>query len=349
LAVLPRLEAYTGIPYPFAKLDHLAIPASDFSAVENPGLITYRFPELLVAPDGETPRKIRSIRALQAHEIAHQWFGNLVTQADWRDVWLSEGIATWLEHKVMDEDQPVERARLDAIVSREWMMQTDAKPRARPVRVAVDSRSQAATIYHGTVYSKGASILMMLERWLGEDRFRDGLRAYLDTHRFSTATTDDLARALRQASGIDVAPVMHAFLDTSGVPEVRGEIRCDRTAGAVLHIEQTGSAAVPVCWRAEGSTGSCAVLDQPSRDVDLPACSTWLYLNAGGAGYYRTAFTTAQVAALPLDELSAAERLTLVYDLRARKSDRAASRGVLTKLASDSDPQVAAVARDALK
>jgi cytosol alanyl aminopeptidase len=137
--ILPRLEAYTGIPYPFGKLDHLALPEGAFGAVENPGLITYRARNLLLALNQESPSQTRPIRALQAHEIGHQWFGNLVTQATWDDVWLSEGFATWIASKMMDQEQPPERAHLSSIVARERLMAIDNPARARPVRVAVNS------------------------------------------------------------------------------------------------------------------------------------------------------------------------------------------------------------------
>jgi hypothetical protein len=148
VTVLPRLEAYTGIPYAFGKLDHVGIPESNFSAVENPGLISYRFPSLLIPPEGESPRRLRALRDLEAHEIAHQWFGNLVTQADWRDVWLSEGFATWLGYKVMDQEQPLERARVTTIAARERIMQEDASARARPVRLAMETRAATEDTYN---------------------------------------------------------------------------------------------------------------------------------------------------------------------------------------------------------
>ena len=118
-AILPRLEAYTGIPYAFGKLDHLALPAGAFGAVENPGLITYRVRNLLAPPNQETAVFTGALRALEAHEIGHQWFGNLVTQASWDDVWLSEGFATWISAKMMDQEQPPERVHLAAIAARE--------------------------------------------------------------------------------------------------------------------------------------------------------------------------------------------------------------------------------------
>src|SRR5690242_3046081 len=159
--ILPRLEAYTGIPYAFGKLDHLALPEGAFGAVENPGLITYRVRNLLVPPNQETSAATRAIRALEAHEIGHQWFGNLVTQASWEDVWLSEGFATWISSKMMDQEQPPDRAHVDAIVARERMMAADNPARSRPVRVAINSRETARDVYNRVVYDKGAAILLM--------------------------------------------------------------------------------------------------------------------------------------------------------------------------------------------
>ena len=161
---------------------------------------------------------------MQAHEIGHQWFGNLVTQASWDDVWLSEGFATWISAKMMDQEQPPERVHLAAIAARERMMAVDNPARSRPVRVAVNSRETARDVYNRVVYDKGAAILLMLEGWLGEDRFRDGLRAYLNEHRFGNATTDDLVAALRAASGKDPSRVLNTFLNTTGVPELRGQV-----------------------------------------------------------------------------------------------------------------------------
>jgi len=344
-AILRPLEAYTGIPYAFGKLDHLALPAGTFGAVENPGLITYRTRNLLVSPHQETAAFTRALRALQAHEIGHQWFGNLVTQASWDDVWLSEGFATWISNKIMDQEQPPERVHMGAITARERMMAVDDPAHSRPVRVAVNSREAARDVYNRIVYEKGAAILLMLEGWLGEDRFRDGLRAYLNDHRFGNATTEDLATALRAASGSDPSRVMNTFLSTTGVPEVRGELLCDRDSAPRLRVTKSSPGSVPVCWRADRVASSCTVLEGPSTEIALPtgtACPAWFYLNSGGTGYYRTHWAQAPFRALP--ELSSAERLTLVYDLRASKNASG-----LERLASDADPDIASAAKEALK
>lgn len=292
--VLPRLEAYTGIPYPYAKLDHVAVPKLAFGATENPGLIMYRLDGLLVPPANTAPRKLRSVRAVEAHELAHQWFGDLVTQTTWEDVWLSEGFATWLSQKVMSEEDAPERQGVDAILSRDRIMRADAGPKTHPVRLPMHDREEMQSVYNQFAYQKGAAVLLMLENWLGEKVFRNGLRAYLRQHRFGDATTADLAAALREASGTDPSAVMHSFLDQSGVPAVRAEVRCDGSKAPAILFEQTNSTkswAVPVCWRADDSPVSCFVLDTPRREVALASgskCPAVLDPNAGGSGYYRT-------------------------------------------------------------
>jgi alanyl aminopeptidase len=349
VAVLPRLEEYTGIPYPFGKLDHLALADGAFGAVENPGLITYLARELLMLPGTDTNPRTRALRLLEAHEIGHQWFGDMVTQSSWADVWLSEGFATWISEKAMDQEERPERAHISLMAARERIMRTDDSPRTRPVRVQPGDREGTKDIYNRFVYDKGAAVLLMLEGWLGEDKMRDGVRAYLRDHPFRNATTMDLAAELKLASGVDPSAVMHSFLDVSGLPRVSVQVEC--APAPRLRIRQTGATAIPVCYRGEGLARSCAVLDGPTRDVDLPkgsACPAWIEPNAGATGYYRTTWTLEQLAALPLAQLSPAERLTLAYDLAAQPTNRAAARSSLTKLTSDSEPEVAKAAQDAL-
>ena len=197
--LLPKLEAYTGIPYPFAKLDHLALADAGFAAVENPGLIVYLAKELLIAPGTENRENTRAVRFLEAHEMGHQWFGDMVTQADWNDVWLSEAFATWISEKMMDQEEVAARAHLSAIATRERIMGVDASAKTHPVRVDVNSREDSLSIYNRVAYDKGASVLLMLEGWLGEEKFRDALRSYLRDHRYGNASTRDLGDELKRA------------------------------------------------------------------------------------------------------------------------------------------------------
>jgi alanyl aminopeptidase len=335
--VLPRLEAYTGIPYPYGKLDHVAVPEFKFGAVENVGMITYKSTALLLQPADDEAQKSRRIRALQAHEMGHQWFGDMVTQATWDDVWLSEGFATWFSAKVMDQEQPESRKLLASVAARERIMATDAGPKTRPVRLEMHSRKDTEGVYSQIVYQKGAAILVMLDGWLGEDRVREGLHQYLLAHKFGNATTADLESALAGSK-----PVLDSFLNQTGIPSIR--VKC---SDARLSIDQTNTTHrwnVPVCWRGDGVAATCTVLDSHA-DVPVKSCPAWIYLNASGRGYYRTEFTASQLAALDLEKLTAAERLTLIYDLRASKN---ITSPLLTKLESDPEPEIAKAATDVM-
>jgi alanyl aminopeptidase len=333
--VLPRLEAYTGIPYPFGKLDHLAVPEFPFGATENPGLIVYKNQALLAAPAEDTPEKARAIRGLQAHEVGHQWFGDLVTQASWDDVWLSEGFATWIAAKMMDEEQPATRLHVSSVAARERIMAMDESARTRPVRLTMNSRHDTENVYSQFVYQKGAALLWMLEGWLGENRVHEGLRQYLKKFSFSNATTADLEQSL----GAAAAPVMDVFLNHTGVPSVRGEC----SDGAVT-IHASASTPIPVCVRGDGVAKTCSVVDAEDHAIALHrACPSWIEFNSGASGYYRTEWSAAELNALDLNKLSAPERLMLVYDLRAAHSDSA----LLKKLADDPEPEIVrAVAGD---
>jgi alanyl aminopeptidase len=353
--ILPRLEKYTGLPYPWEKLDHIALPAGAFGATENPGLITYRSRGLLIAPGSEDPERLWSLRSVQAHEIGHQWFGNLVTQATWGDVWLSEGFATWLAAKMMDQGEPEARQHLNAVVARERIMAVDAGPKTRPVRLTMETRADMKAVYSQIVYQKGAAILLMLENFLGEDRFHKGLQAYLKAHALANATTDDFTAALAGATNTDLTPVVHSFLDQTGVPTLRGTVECSPGKTPDIVVEQIASStqwSIPVCWRADGVDATCTLLESARQEIALPrnsACPAWILVNAGGAGYYRTAWTAAQVDGIAgvLDRLSASERLTLLYDLAALPAKDFAQ-PVFRKLLFDPEPEIVHAARIAL-
>ena len=360
--ILPRLEKYMGLSYPYTKLYHIALPAAAFGATENPGLITYQSRSLLVEPGAETPERLTAIRRLQTHEVSHQWFGNLVTQSTWEDVYLSEGFATWITAKLMDQEQPAARKRLSAVVARERIMATDAGPDTHPVRWAMKSRDdlygRGRGVYNQIAYQKGTAVILMLEGWLGEDPLQKGLQQYLKAHAYGNAATDDVATALRDSSGTNPKTVMHSFLDQTGIPDLHFETRCDSGKPPRLLLEQTNSShawTIPVCWTAAGMKPTCTVVEAGQREVAMTnsaGCPAWVYPNAGGTGYYRTEWTAAQLAALAadgLDKLSAPERLTLAYDVRAQQKaghlSDAAAQPILERLASDHEPEIANAAK----
>jgi alanyl aminopeptidase len=255
----------------------------------------------------------------------------------------------------MDHFEPAARRRLGAVIARERIMEADAGERAMPVRRRLQSRAEMESVYNRFVYQKGAAVLLMLEAWLGDEPFRDGLRAYLHRHRFGTATTADLAATLRSATSTDVSGVLKSFLDDTGVPSLRVRTMCD-DSGKRLLVEQSGSKlwSAPLCWKTDQTARSCAVIGKRLQEVELGAtkdCPAWVFPNAGGTGYYRTVWEPSQLVALRMDQLTAAERLTLTYDLRALKRAgriEAPGQRLLMELAADAEPAISAAAKAAL-
>jgi alanyl aminopeptidase len=328
--LLPRIETYTGIAYPFEKLDHLAALGSFFGATEYPGLITYQDDILLPAP---APDRLDRLRRVMTHELAHQWFGNLVTMSAWRDVWLSEGFATWMAAKFAGGD-------FSRIFDRVQIMAADR----RPVRVDPRSRRQMRDVYNRIVYEKGAATLAMVEHWIGEAPFRAGIRSYLAEHRFGVAATQDFVRAVSHAAGRDLGPVFDSFLDRAGFPEVTARIRCSPHPEPRVALEQTGAAIwrLPVCVKAEGANLQCVEMEGRQKEIALTGtgrCPAWVLPNAGGAGYYRTPVSPGQFAALwSASDLTPAERLGLVLDAPRIPLP------LLGKIAQDSEPAIAIAA-----
>ena len=348
-AFVKIMEDYFAQPYPFSKLDLLAVPEFAAGAMENPGLITFRDEALLLAPQASTSAR-RRVAGIVAHELAHQWFGNLVTMKWWNDLWLNEGFATWMADKVVDVWQPSFGARVESLSSKAWVMETDALASARAVRQPINSTSEALEAFDGITYVKGASILTMLESHVGEDAFRAGVRAYLAAHARGSATADDLFAELdRAAPDKPVSKLAATFLDRAGLPLVRASaITCDGAAGASVQLTQrryvragaqagagsSGAGAgidasapwsIPVCLMYSAAKGApkttCTMLDGPSATVPLPgaACKQgWVYPNASEAGYYRwvvpDAMFTQLAAAAGKGQLAVAQRLGLIND-----------------------------------
>jgi alanyl aminopeptidase len=344
--IVARLEQYTGIPYPWDKLDHMAVLDLPFGGTENAGLITYRDGVLIAPPDRDTPEWERSMRELMAHELSHQWFGNLVTQAWWDDVWLSEGFATWVGVQVSDMELPLFERGLAITRVRDVAMASDS-PEKRPVRFEMHSRKETEDVYNNIIYVKGAAVLEMLEDWLGSEPFRRSVHRYLTDHQFGNATTADLARAIEQESGVNAGPVLFSFLDRPGTPLFRFSLTSDKTASK-LEIEQGNPPwTAPLCFHAQGNGRRCDVVSTSHTELRLPGAPAWMWPNAYGSGYYRSLLTSALLEDLignGYNQLTAPERLALasdVEDLTNRGNLRAADvMRILQRLAGDREPLV---------
>jgi len=324
------LGEYFDRPYPYPKLDLAAVPEFGYGAMENPGLITFREDKILLDPATASTSARRTMAEIVAHEVAHHWFGDLVTMAWWDDLWLNEGFATWMEAKIVDKWRPSMEARLEALAWKGQVMEEDALESARAVRQPVASTGEAYEAFDGITYGKGAAVIDMLEGWIGEDLFRDGVRAYIKAHEHGSATSNDLFKALRDASGKEVLPVASTFLDQPGVPLVRADLTCPKGNAPVVKLTQSryrakpGAAPaeggplwkIPICVAYEGAAGgapTCKLMEGRSDELTLVApggankagakaapvrCPKWIYPNASEAGYYRFALPKAQLSAL---------------------------------------------------
>src|SRR5262249_44021526 len=215
------LVDYFARPYPYSKLDLVAVPEFGFGAMENAGLISFREDLILLDAKSAGAEARRAMATNVAHEISHHWFGNLVTMPWWDDLWLNEGFATWMEGKIVDAWKPGMDIRLEQLKARNAAMGVDALESARAVRQPVSSTGEAEEAFDGITYDKGAAVLGMIEAWLGPDVFREGVRSYVKSHSFATATAADLFDALGKASKKEVGPIASTFLDQPGVPLVR--------------------------------------------------------------------------------------------------------------------------------
>ena len=327
--LLPREEAYTGIAYPWDKLDHIAVLDLPFGATENPGLITYRDSQLLAPIAKDTPARVRAMRATMAHEMAHQWFGNLVTQAWWDDTWLAEGFATWMAAKITDMDLPEDQRGLAMVQARDRIMATDAK-RKRPVRLEMHSRPEMEAVYDGLVYQKGAATLKMVEDWVGADAFQRGIRAYLHDHAMRNATTAELEQNLKESTGVNVGPVMDEMLNRVGFPVIRFKLETGKLVLDQDHADKGGPWTIPVCFHLEETERRCDVVSTDHAEVPVAGAATamqgrrgpqtWIWTNAYGSGYYRSVLDGGMLDAVTgrgyLD-LSEPERLSLLLDVKA--------------------------------
>ncbi|MDP3274350.1 MAG: M1 family metallopeptidase [Deltaproteobacteria bacterium] len=307
------LSRYFNRAYPYEKLDIVGVPEFGAGAMENPGLITFREEMLLFDPARAAASTRRSVAGIIAHELAHQWFGNLVTMRWWDDLWLNEGFATWAATRVMDTWQPTLGSHIESIRGRGWAMEQDALPSARIVRQPVRSTSEAEEAFDGITYVKGASFLRMIEASLGEEPFRRGVQRYMQAHAWQNATAQDLFTALSAEGSLDVAAVAHSFLDRRGVPVVQMSIDCTAGGPPTVSVTQrewlaVGGVAqpsspwlIPLCFRYEQSpqpVTQCTLLSQAQTSVPLRTdaqpnvrCPRWIHPNFDESAYVRYALT----------------------------------------------------------
>ena len=330
--------------------------------MENPGAVTFREWLLLLDGDDAPTDQKRAFAYVMAHELAHQWFGNLVTMPWWDDIWLNEAFATWMGHRAVEMWDPSYQAGVRQLEGVYQAMGADSLLSARQIRQPVDDEDGIHSAFDFITYRKGGGVLGMFERWMGPDVFRDGLRAYMKKHRHGSATAGDLMAAFSKAADKDVATPFNTFLMQPGLPNVHVTVSCESTPTVTLEqsrflpLGSKGDAAaqtwqVPVCLRlAQGKKRQeeCSVLTKRSTVVTLDACPDWVMPNAGGVGYYQWSADPEMLRALtgkPLGELSVQEKMSLAKAVRGMLArgviESEVALAVLEPLASDDHPSVA--------
>ena len=331
--ILGALEKYFGRPYPYAKLDLIAVPEFSAGAMENAGAVTYREEGLLIDPASSSAQQRYRLASTTAHELAHMWFGDLVTMEWWDDIWLNESFASWMGDKVTQQVFPGYAVPVRQLGGTQGAMVTDARLSTRPIRQAVDAMGDLDRMFDALSYQKGQAVLGMIEDWLGPEVFRRGVLGYLKAHEWKNATATDLWQALSSASSKDVAPVASSFLDQAGVPLVSLELE----AGGKVHLRQQRflnqgvESPRPVLWKIpitlKVSDGrqeftQRLLLDEAEKTVTLEKAGSpvWVHPNANERGYYRWSVPVPMRQAIATHAskgLEPRERVGFLYDLAA--------------------------------
>ena len=337
--LLGYFNEYFGIPYPLPKLDHIAIPDFAAGAMENWGAVTYRETALLVDPENSSAGTRQRVAEVVAHEMAHMWFGDLVTMEWWDDLWLNESFASWMGTKAVDWLFP------------EWEMWTqfvnmdtnralslDGLKNSHPIEQEVKNPAEVSQLFDAISYSKGGSVIRMLENFLGPEVFQGGLYRYLKGHEYGNARTQDLWAALEEESGLPVTNIMDSWVKQTGYPvlqvqaarseeEVQVSLSQERFVYDRLLGEEEPNPEVwrvPVTVSAPGASSASMVMEAKEAAVSLPAASPandWYKVNADQTGFYRVNYTNEDwqrlAPAIRSLELPATDRLGIQNDAYA--------------------------------
>lgn len=317
---------YFGVPYPLAKLDQIAIPNGFNGAMENWGGIVYNENTLLYDPKTSPERVKQMTFSVNAHEMAHQWFGNLVTMAWWDKLWLNEGFASWMAAKATEHFHPEWRPYLAGIGEREHVMNLDARRTTHPIQTPVETEAQAADAFDEITYEKGQAFLRMLEAYLGEDAFRKGIRAYMARYQYGNTTSADLWAALEQASGKPVGRLASDWTTQPGFPLIKVEQACEDGKRKVSLSQQQFRLDEPAIehrlWNVPLEVGTVngksmtLLLSGAGTKLMLPGCEGTLVLDPHSVGYFRIQYDRASFDALASQaaQLPDATRLRLLND-----------------------------------
>jgi aminopeptidase N len=309
--LLDYYDDYFGIKYPLPKLDLIAVPGGFGGAMENWGGITFFESRLLFDPSTNPDTARRGIFSVLAHEMAHQWFGDLVTMGWWDNLWLNEGFASWMQEKAAEHFYPQWQTWLNGYGQKQYAMALDARRTSHPIQQPVADHSEANAAFDGITYNKGQALIRMLENHLGEGPFRSGIRKYMAAHAYGNTTTADLWQALESAAGKPVTGIAASFTEQDGVPLIVAETSCsgdtqrmtlrqDRfviVPGPSSPASPPATVLPPRTWQVPISVGPLRATQQAehlllagSSDIAAGSCGEAVKVNLGDVGYYRTEY-----------------------------------------------------------
>ena len=355
--ILAALEDYFGSDYPFRKMDFVAVPEFAFGAMENPGLIAYRTDILLVGDEASGNQAAQVLNTI-AHEIAHIWYGDVVTMAWWDDLWLNEAFATWMANTILENVYPQYETVLN--LPQQGAFANDELTSSKPIRGVVRNNDEIFESV-GLNYSKGHALLRMLERYVGPEVWQRAIRKYVETYAWSNATEKDLWAIVSDESGIDVSSIAGDFLNQPGFAVIsvddQGRVRQERYVREGLKVEDmTWRLPLNVKYKADGEIRQTfMLLDKRRGELDVPRNADWVFPDAGGNGYYRWSTSEERFYNLvdDFEELSARERIALLDNTEALLNNGALTMAdylyVLERLLKDPHPLVFLPALEKLK
>jgi aminopeptidase N len=336
-------DKYYGIKYPFGKLDLIAIPDFEAGAMENAGAITFRDTALLLDDAHASIESKRGVASVIAHEIAHQWFGDLVTMKWWDDIWLNEGFATFMSAKPLKAWHPEWRNDLDEVGGTNGSLAGDSTRSTRPIRQKAETRNEINALFDGIAYGKTAAVLRMEENWVGEETFRDGIRAYLKKFSYGNAAAEDWWGTMTTATKQPFDAVMKTFVDQTGAPLLHASESCAADGTRTVTIAQermlpmsvppvAEAWTIPICAHEVGAAAAspCRMITKAAELFTAAACGRPLFLSRNGSGYFVTEYSPDMLAKLRahLAEMPPAELISfhgneslLVRSMREKVGD----------------------------
>ena len=330
-------DRYFGIKYPYGKLDLVGIPDFSAGAMENTGCITFREVLLLVDEQHTGISLKKTVASVIAHEMAHQWFGDLVTMKWWDDKWLNEGFATWMSSKPVAAWKPEWDVNVDNTSDAVNSLDLDSLVNTHPIHQPQETQAQVIESDDAITYGKAAAVLRMLEAYLGPESFRKGVQAYLKKYSYNNATSPDFWMAEAVASKEPVDKIMPTWVDQPGAPLLTVKTSCSAGSQTIAFEQQRyfydrtrleqGSPElwqIPVCIRAgsapAGSSATCKLVTQHQQTFTLPGCADWDFVNANALGFYRSGYQSQAIREMSKEletKLSPSERIMLLSDVVA--------------------------------